>query len=137
MSDQSVNVDEFRHRPVHEVAALLPDRESVELALGDLRSADVDTGQVRILYGEEGARILDRTGVEHGILTQIVRTLQNLGYDESILAVYDGGLRSGQALITLPCPADRRYDVGNALRARGGRGIVYFGRGTAETLSAP
>ncbi len=137
MSDQPLNVDEFRHRPVHELAALLPDRESVELAVSDLRSAGVDTQQVRILYGEEGARILDRTGAEHGILTQVVRTLQNLGYDQSILAVYDGGLRSGEALMTVPCPAERRYDIGNALRARGGHGIIYFGAGTAETLSAP
>ena len=66
-----------------------------------------------------------------------VRTLQNLGYDQSILAVYDGGLRSGEALMTVPCPAERRYDIGNALRARGGHGIIYFGAGTAETLSAP
>jgi hypothetical protein len=137
VSDQAVNIDEFRHRPVHEVAALLPGREPVELALDDLRSADVDTREVRILYGEEGAHILDRTGAEHGILTQLVRTLQNLGYDENILAVYDEGLRSQEALMTVPCAPERRYEVGNLLRARGAHGIIYFGRGRAETLSGP
>jgi hypothetical protein len=41
VSDQAVNIDEFRHRPVHDLAVLLPDRECGELARGDLGSADV------------------------------------------------------------------------------------------------
>jgi hypothetical protein len=121
---------------VRAVAALLPDRQSVESALGDL-PAGIDTEHVRILFGEEGARILDRTGAEHGFLTHFVRALQSLGYDQNILAVYDEGLRSGLALMTVPCPPVRRYEVGNVLRARGAHSIIYFGAGTAETLSGP
>ena len=64
-----------------------------------------------------------------------MRALQSLGYDQNILAVYDEGLRSGQALMTVPCAPVRRYEVGNVLRARGAHSIIYFGAGTAETLS--
>ena len=137
MSEHAVNVDHFIHRPVAAVTALLPDRQSVESALGDLQSAGFDAEQARILLGEEGARILDITGAEHGFRTEFVRALQSLGYDQNILAVYDEGLRSGQALMTVPCATVRRYEIGNVLRARGAHAIIYFGAGTAETLSAP
>jgi hypothetical protein len=65
----------------------------------------------------------------------LVRALQSLGYDQNILAVYDEGLRSGQALVTVPCAPVRRYEAGNVMRARGAHSIIYFGAGTAETLS--
>jgi hypothetical protein len=78
------------------LAAPSPDEQSVKSALNDLGSAAVVAGQVRVLHGEEGARILDPTGMEHGFWMQFVRTVQRMGYDESILAVYDEGLRSGK-----------------------------------------
>ena len=137
MSEHAVNVDHFIHRPVAAVTALLPDRQSVESALGDLQSAGFDAEHARILLGEEGARILDRAGVEHGFWAGLVRALQSLGYDQNILAVYDEGLRSGQALVTVPCAPVSRYAVGNEMRARGAHAIIYFGAGTAETLSGP
>src|SRR3954470_7687569 len=137
VSEHAVNVDHFIHRPVAAVTALLPDRRSMESALGDLQSAGFDAEHARILLGEEGARILDRTGAEHGFHAELVRALQSLGYDQNFLAAYDEGLRSGQALLTVPCAPVRRYEVGNVLRARGGHSIIYFGAGTPEALSYP
>src|SRR4051812_50194215 len=64
VSEHAVNVDHFIHRPVAAVTALLPDRQSVESALGDLQSAGFDAEHARILDGEEGARIPDGTGAE-------------------------------------------------------------------------
>lgn len=137
MTDPSMNVDEFRHRPVHQVAVLLPDKQAVDGVLHDLRNADIDVSGVRVLHGEEGARILDRTGAEHGLATRIVRFFQNLGYDQSILAVYEGGLLNQEALITVPCSPEGRYQVGRLLLARGGHAIVYLGANTVETLTEP
>jgi hypothetical protein len=137
VSEHLVNVDHFIHRPVAAVTALLPDWQSVESALGDLQSAGFDAEHARILLGEEGVRILDVMGTEHGFWRGLVRTMQSLGYDQNILDVYDGGLRSGQALVTVPCAAARRYEIGDVLRASGAHAVIYFGVGTAETLSAP
>jgi hypothetical protein len=137
VSEHAVNVDHFIHRPVAAVTALFPDWQSVESALGDLQAGGFDTEHARILLGEEGARILDRAGAEHGFHAGLVRALQSLGYDQNILAVYDEGLRSEQALMTVPCAPVSRYEVGNAMRARGAHAIIYFGAGTAETLSDP
>jgi hypothetical protein len=132
-----INVDEFRHRPVNELAALLPDKQAAEAAINDLQTANIDISTVRVLHGEEGADILDPTGAEHGFATRIVRWLQTRGYDRNILDVYEEGLEKGEALITVPCsPADSRR-LGRLLLPHGARGVIYFGPGTAETLTAP
>jgi hypothetical protein len=132
-----INVDEFRHRPVNELAALLPDKRAAKAAIEDLQTANVDISDVRVLQGEEGADILDPTGGEHGFATRIVRWLQTRGYDRNILDVYEEGLNNGEALITVPCaPADSRR-LGRLLLPHGAHGVIYFGTGTAETLTAP
>ncbi|HLR96592.1 MAG TPA: hypothetical protein VK053_18860 [Jiangellaceae bacterium] len=137
MSVPSENVDVFRHRPDHEVVALLPGQQEVEAAVEDLRAGGVDVANVRLLHGEEGARILDRRGTEHGWRSRVVRLLQNLGYDENILAVYEEGLRKGEAVLCVPCSPDRRHDVGRLLIARGGHAVVGFTGTSAETFSGP
>jgi hypothetical protein len=43
-----INVDEFRHRPVNELAALLPDKQAVKAAIEDLQTADVEISTVRV-----------------------------------------------------------------------------------------
>jgi len=131
------NVDEFRHRPVNELAALLPDKQAANAAIKDLQSANVDISAVRVLHGEEGADILDPTGAEHGFATRGVRWLQTRGYDRNILDVYEEGLDKGEALITVPCaPADSRR-LGRLILPHGAHAVIYFGSGTAETLTAP
>jgi hypothetical protein len=61
------NVDEFRHRPVNELAALLPDQQAVDAAIKDLQTANIDISTVRVLHGEKGSDVLDPTGAEHGL----------------------------------------------------------------------
>jgi len=131
------NVDEFRHRPVNELAALLPDEQAADAAIKDLQTANVDISAVRVLHGEEGADIFDPTGAEHGFATRVVRWLQTRGYDRNILDVYEEGLDKGEALITVPCaPADSRR-LGRLMLPHGAHAVIYFGPGTAETLTAP
>jgi hypothetical protein len=103
----------------------------------DLQTANVDISTVRVLHGEEGTRILDPTGAEHGVATRIVRWLQTRGYDRNILDVYEEALDNGEALITVPCAqADSRH-LARLMLPHGAHGVIYFGPGTAETLTAP
>ena len=132
-----VNVDTFRHKPVHEVSALLPDESSTTAACHDLGRAGVDLAQVQILFGAEGARILDKHGTEHGYAARLVRMLQRLGIDENALDVYHEGLRDGETLITIPCANESAPDIANLLKPHGAHAIIYWGRGTRELLSGP
>jgi hypothetical protein len=54
----SINVDEFRHRPVNEIAAILPNKEAVKAAIKDLETANVDISTIRVLHGEKVFRFL-------------------------------------------------------------------------------
>jgi hypothetical protein len=131
------NVDEFRHRPVNELAALLPDKEAVRASINDLEAASIDISTIRVLHGEKGVQILDPTGTEHGLATHIVRWLQRVGYDRNILDVYEEALDKGESLITVPCAqADSRH-LARLILHHGAHGVIYFGPGTAETLTAP
>jgi hypothetical protein len=131
------NVDTFEHKPVHAVSALLPDEQSTVAACQDLDNAGFEVTEAQILRGEEGARILDRRGTEHGYGAHLVRILQRLGGDENSLDVYDEGLRNGETLIDIPCTSDSARDVASILESHGGHAIYYWGRGTREVLSAP
>jgi hypothetical protein len=102
----SINVDEFRHRPVNEIAAILPNKEAVKAAIKDLETANVDISTIRVLHGEKGVQILDPTGAEHGLGTHIVRWLQRLGYDRNILDV--SKRRWTRASRLLRCPVTPR-----------------------------
>jgi len=133
----SINVDEFRHRPVNEIAAILPNKEAVKAAIKDLETANVEVSTIRVLHGEKGVQILDPTGAEHGLGTQIVRWLQRLGYDRNILDVYEEALDKGESLITVPCDPAHSRPLGRLMLLHGAHGIIYFGPGTAETLTAP
>ena len=137
MATPPMNVDAFRHKPVHEVSALLPDEGSTDAVCEDLQKAGVDLAQVQLLRGEEGARILDKSGTRHGYGARLVRTLQNLGIDENALDVYDEGLRKGETLITIPCAIESARDIAYLLQPRGGHAMIYWGRGTRELLSGP
>jgi len=77
-------------------------RIAVKAAIKDLETANVDVSTIRVLHGEKGVQILDPTGAEHGLGTQIVRWLQRLGYDRNILDVYEEALDKGESLITVP-----------------------------------
>jgi hypothetical protein len=131
------NVDIFRHKPVNEVSALLPDERSTVAVCQDLQNRGVDLAEVQILRGEEGARILDKHGTEHGYIARLVRVLQRLGIDENALDVYDEGLRKGETLITIPCASKSARDLAYLLRPHGGHAVIYWGKGTRELLSAP
>ncbi len=131
------NVDKFRHKPVHAVSALLPDEQSTVAACQDLDNAGFEVTQAQILRGEEGARILDSRGTQHGYAAHLVRILQRLGMDENSLDVYDEALRHGETLISIPCASDSARDVAYILENHGGHAMFYWGRGTREVLSAP
>jgi hypothetical protein len=130
------NVDVFRHRPVHEVAAVLPDEQTAVDACRELQDAGITITEAQILHGPEGARILDINGDQHGYTTRVLRAIQKLGYDQTFLAIYDEALHRGQAVLTVGCSHAVTRPVAQLLDARGGHAIVWFGRGTAEQLSS-
>ena len=132
MNEPQVNVDHFYHRPVYHVVGLLSESSEVPAISRDLESAGVDVAAVEILCGERGAEILDEHGRYHGLRGRIVRTFQQLGYDQTTLAIYDEALRNGDLLLRVPVrPAERRRIVA-MLQGHQVHDLGYFGPGTFE-----
>jgi hypothetical protein len=138
MSDLPSNVDEFQPWPAHSVVALLPSYQDAVAAWEDLGRSGIDVTQhPRILQGEEGARILDRTGSEHGGVPRLRRFIQNLNSKQNVLALFDEGLRNGDALLTVASTHNSSDSIADVLQRHGGHAMYFFGEGIVESLSGP
>jgi len=132
VNEPQINVDHFYHRPVYHVVGLLGESSEIPAISSDLESAGVDVSAVEILCGERGAEILDEHGRYHGLRGRIVRAFQQLGYDQTTLAIYDEALRDGDLLLRVPVrPAERRHIVA-LLQGHRVHDLGYFGPGTFE-----
>ena len=132
VNEPQVNVDHFYHRPTYRVVGLLSEQSEIPALSRDLASAGVDVAAVEILCGEQGARILDAHGRYHGLRGRVVRAFQQLGYDETTLAIYDEALNDGDLLLQVPVrPAERRRIVA-LLQRHDVHDLGYFGQGTFE-----
>ena len=132
MNEPQVNVDHFYHRPVYHVVGLLTDKSQVPAIRTELRSAGVDIAEVEVLCDEQGARILDKEGRYHGLRGRVVRTLQQFGYDQETLEIYDEALRGGDLAVHVPARPEDRYRIAALLQRHQVHDVGYFGPGTFE-----
>ncbi len=131
------NVDKFEVHPTYAVAAVLPDRKSVDDAIRALDADGHDGDVIEVMHGEEGLRILDQRGSRHGVTGWLHRLLQNWTYYEQILGLYSEALTHGEFLVVMPAAPDDRYPIARTLIAHGGHGMYYFGFNSVESLTAP
>jgi nucleotide-binding universal stress UspA family protein len=136
-SGPSDNVDRFLDRPVNAVAGLVPGRQRADEVLDALRADAADPSDVVVLHGQEGVRILDTNGTEHGWHAKLVRFFQKWGYDDAVLNLYDEGLRKGESVFVIPSTPEDKIALARLLQRHQGHAIHYFGLRTAESLSGP
>jgi hypothetical protein len=132
VNEPQINVDHFYHRPTYRVVGLLTEQSEIPALSRDLASAGVDVAAVEILCGEQGARILDAHGRYHGLRARIVRAFQQLGYDETTLAIYDEALRHGDLLLHVPARPQDSSRIAALLQHHHVHDLGYFGPGTFE-----
>jgi hypothetical protein len=137
VNDPQINVDHFYHRPTYRVVGLLTAQSEVPALSQELASAGVEVAAVEILCGEQGARILDAHGRYHGLRARIVRAFQQLGYDETTLAIYDEALRHGDLLLHVPARPKDSGRIAALLQRHGVHDVGYFGPGTFEQFPIP
>ena len=114
--------------PLHRIVAVVDDAPNLGLALADLGAAGYDGSKVNVLSGPQGARLLDPTGVRHGLRGQFLRWRQGYGYETHALVNW-------RHVIYVPVNGDgERQRVADVLRARGGHHLLHFHRWTIEEL---
>ena len=67
---------EFLEYPTNKVIGVFADWEHARAAIDRLSAGGFTQAQIGVLYGPEGAKRLDASGREHGILAQISRFFQ-------------------------------------------------------------
>lgn len=134
MTDQPErNEDRFYAYPMHRMVAVVDDNAALDAALKNLSEAGIDLGEVNVLSGPEGARLLDRRGSGHGLLGRLLRLAQWSASENDALEIHQQALAEGGLVLFVPVRGEsRKVRVADTLRAAGGHHLQYFGRWTVE-----
>jgi hypothetical protein len=129
------NGKRFYRYPLNRIVAVVDDAPNLGLALADLGSAGYDVSKVNLLSGAQGARLLDPTGIRHGLRGRFLRWRQGYGYETDALGVHTDALVNGRHVMYVPANGDhQRQGVLDILRARGGHQLLHFRRWTIEEI---
>ena len=127
------NEPRFYRYPMRRVAAIIDDPASLDAILKDLETAGVDVSAVHVLSGQEGARLLDRTGASHGLRGRLLRLAQWTASEHDALDLHEKALINGQHVVYVPVKGrHQRQRVVDIIRSHGGYGIFHFNRWVIE-----
>jgi hypothetical protein len=94
------------------------------------------TSQRATLSGREGAHLLDRTGVIHGLRGRLLRLTQKTAYEYEALTAHEKALINGRHVLYVPVNgSDQRQRVVDIIRDHGGYGIIHFKRWVIEHIT--
>ena len=113
------------------VGAVLETEEVVKAALEALGEVGVDTTSERILilYGEEGARLIDVRGEHHGFLAKLVRTAQLVSNQLDNTQKIEKELLAGRYVVVVPgATHEERLQIKEILETHNATHITLFGK---------
>lgn len=129
------NENRFYRYPKNRIVVVLPDDAHVNAVLGRLEPLGVNVADVNVLSGDDGGRLLDRTGADHGLRARLLRTFQRGAYEVDSLRNHEQALRAGEHVIYIPVRGeDQVRNVAAALGDAGGRYVLYFGAWTISQI---
>jgi len=91
---------------VNRVTALLDTEEAAKATVGALEADGVASNDIDIFVGEQGAKVLDLPGREHGRAHHLLRVLEGaMGDERETNQRIDSALRQGATLVCVKLPA--------------------------------
>ena len=122
--------------PTNRLLAVIDDPAQAAAAVADLGSIGIETRDLEILRGDEGADRMDGTGSVSGWLGRLRRAFDFTLMDQLVdFAAYERALRDGRAVVMVhvhgDAPKAAAHDV---LKRHGGHFINYYGRFATEEL---
>jgi hypothetical protein len=119
------------------VTSIFQSRDELKRVLKDLTDADFHKDEVELFVGDEGVEKLDVTGKNHGIVTRLLRNMEQFFTDETDhLARTDRALRHGGFAIDVFTAGDseKKAKAARIMKAHGAREVYYWGRWVIEEL---
>jgi hypothetical protein len=122
--------------PVDRMLAAFSDAARAAEAAAALRAMGLADRHITILRGDEGAARLDGSGEANGPVARLRRLVSFTVMDQlPDFASYERAVRDGGAVLMVRVRGDRMKRVAlDAIRARGGHFVNYYGRFATEEL---
>lgn len=129
-------VARFIGYPVDRMLAAFTDAGRAAEAASALRAMGIPDRDITILHGDEGAGRLDGSGAVNGPVARLRRLVSFTLMDQlPDFTAYEQAVREGGAVVMLRVRGDRKKAAAlDALRAKGGHFINYYGRFATEEL---
>ena len=129
---------EFLDYPTNKVIGVFADWEHARAAIDRLSAGGFTQEQIGVLYGQEGARRLDASGKEHGILAQISRFFQGFAdMDDKHTKRHEQELLAGHVLLYVNADDDASKErIREVMKAHGGYFINFYGKWFVQNMEA-
>jgi len=117
------------------LVGIFRDGPALEKAAADLTDRGFPESELHAYCGVEGARELDPTGEDGGLLTRITRAVENVFSEYDGLREYAAAAAEGQCVLATPIPDDEQREAAVAVyRQHNADVITAFGKMTVERL---
>ncbi len=133
----TVNINEqegFPQYPNHRVCAIFENSADANAGVQALIDLKLKEENIDVLKGGIGADIVDAEGTEHGLLTQLSRTLFAWGDAENdAYKGYEQALQEGMYVVTVHADSDEEKEaIVSAFASHNGHDINFFGTWVVE-----
>ncbi len=129
--------DEFIRYPTDTLFGIVDQPGDAKQVLQALTAAGFTEDKVRVFCGESGARQIDSSGVQHGVLTQLVRLYQRTTVERDHAEQYEQALHQGSYVIAIHISDSvAREQAEQILGEHGGHFINFYGRHTIRKLKS-
>lgn len=129
---------EFLEYPTNKIIGVFADWDHARAAIDQLSAGGFTKEQIGVLYGQEGARRLDASGGDHGMLAQISRFFQGFAdMDDKHTKRHEQELLAGHVLLYVDAADDAAREQTRAvMKGAGGYFINYYGKWFVENMEA-
>ena len=128
----------FLPYPTHKLIGVIADAPHAKAAIEALTVAGFAEDRVGMLCGPEGARRLDVSGKEHGVLARLYRVIEGFGdMEHNHLKRYEQELLAGHCVMAVEArDQGRREQARQIIKTHDGYFINFYGRWHVEGLDA-
>ena len=128
-------VRELLRYPAHRVVGIIDSPTALQQALAALQRAGIAQEDIKVFSGEEGIRVIDPRGKQHGLLDRLIRVVQSfLSEEGEHMERYDEELRAGHYLVIVAADNRTKDRIAEILKQHGGHFMDYYDELVIEHL---